>query len=213
MSNGNIPWTKLYVVRHGETRWNYEGRWQGWQDSDLTDKGREQAAAAAECLRDCGATVMFTSDAGRARETARIIGEKIGLLAHPDSAIRERFYGEYEGMTSAEIDAKFPGTRYEAGRDKRETWRPIGGESLLDVTARVMQFIRLLAQEYPGQSVVLVTHAGVLRALDAVSCKSSLDEIWDRVPGNCAIFELEANAQGDLRVVKHFADVGCGDER
>lgn len=200
-------WTRLYVVRHGETRWNHEGRWQGWQDSPLTDKGRLQAQKAADELKDSGATLMFTSDAGRARETAQIIGTTLGLEARADSALRERFYGSYEGMTSGEIDGKFPGTRYEAGRDRRDTWRPIGGESLVEVSARVMAFVRQLATEHPGETVVLVTHAGVLRVLDAVSSGEALDDIWDRVPGNCAIFELEASPSGDLRVISHFAQI------
>lgn len=199
--------TKIYLVRHGETEWNAAGRWQGWKDSNLTELGRQQAAQAGEALRGCGAVAMFTSDAGRAVETARIIGEAIGLQARPDAMLRERFYGEYEGMSSDEIDEKYPNTRYEVGRDRRDTWRPIGGESLVEVTARVMQFIRLVAQQFPGQTVVLVTHAGVLRVIDAVSSKESLEDIWDRVPGNCAIFELDANPEGDLKVVKHFAEI------
>lgn len=200
-------WTKLYVVRHGQTKWNFEGRWQGWQDSPLTDTGKQQAARAADELRNCDAVAMFTSDSGRAMETAEIIGTIVGLHPQPDAALRERFYGEYEGMTSAEIDSKFPGTRYEAGRDRRDTWRPVGGESLVEVTARVMTFIRQLAENFPGQSIILVTHAGVLRVLDAISSRQSLDEIWDRVPGNCAIFELNANPSGDIQVARHFAPI------
>lgn len=204
-------WTKLYVVRHGETRWNHEGRWQGWQDSDLTENGRRQAREAARLLSRCGAQVLYTSDAGRALETATIINETLGAEFHVDSALRERYYGEYEGMTSAEIDGKFPGTRYKAGRDRRDTWRPVGGESLVEVKDRVMVFVRQVAQAHTGQVAVLVTHAGVLRVLDAVSSHESLDEIWDRVPPNCAVFELEANPQGDIRVVNHFAQIEAGE--
>jgi broad specificity phosphatase PhoE len=128
-------WTKLYVVRHGETRWNFEGRWQGWQDSDLTETGRQQARQAAELLGDSGAHVIYSSDAGRAKETAGIINVTVGAEIKLDAALRERFYGEYEGMTSDEIVGKYPGTRYEVGRDRRDTWRPIGGESLVEVSS------------------------------------------------------------------------------
>lgn len=197
-------WTTLYVVRHGETQWNADGRWQGWQDSDLTPLGRQQAAGAGEKLKGRGIGTIYCSDAGRARETARLIGEAIGVTPQPDPALRERFYGEYEGMTSLEIDERFPGTRYEAGRDRRDTWRPIGGESLIEVTARVMTFVRLVAQQHAGEHVALVTHAGVLRVLDGVSSGEVLEDIWDRVPPNCGIFVLEASPQGDLRVKEHF---------
>jgi probable phosphoglycerate mutase len=198
-------WTTLYIVRHGETRWNFEGRWQGWQDSPLTEKGQQQAEKAGQELQGCGAVALFTSDAGRAQQTARIIGQELGLQPQIEQGLRERYYGEYEGMTSAEIDEKFPGTRYEVGRDRRDTWRPIGGESLVEVSARAITTIRQLATSYPGNSLVLITHAGVIRVLDALATHESLEDIWDRVPGNCAIFVLQANPAGDLKIIKHFA--------
>lgn len=197
-------WTRFYVVRHGETVWNHQGRWQGWQDSPLTELGHKQAAGAAEKLKDCGASGVFSSDAGRAVQTASVIGEALGLDVRQDAALRERYYGEYEGMTSAEIDEKFPGTRYEPGRDRRDTWQPIGGETLVDVSSRIMTFLRQAAELHTGESLVVVTHAGVLRVLDALASRESLEDIWHRVPGNCAIFELDGNSSGDLKIVRHF---------
>lgn len=196
--------TTFYFVRHGETRWNYEGRWQGWQDSPLTEKGQEQARAVAERLRNVGATHLVSSDAGRALQTAQAIAAVTGLTPEPTDALRERFYGEYEGMTSDEIEGKFPGTRYAEGRDRRDTWRPIGGETLVEVSNRVRAFVRQAAQSFPGEKIIAVTHAGVLRVLDSLSSGDALDDIWDRVPPNCALFEPQANAAGDLRVVTHF---------
>lgn len=198
--------TRLYVVRHGETVWNFQGRWQGWQDSELTELGQQQAARAAGELQDSGAVALYSSDAGRALQTATIIGEKLGLTAIVDQGFRERYYGEFEGRTSDEIDAQFPGTRYEPGRDLRETWRPVGGETLVEVTARVMASIRMVADEHPGESVIIVTHGGVLRVLDGVASRKPLDEIWDHTPANCAIFVLDANLAGDLKIVQHFAE-------
>lgn len=204
MSDDN--WTTFYFVRHGETIWNFEGRWQGWQDSPLTEKGQEQAAEAARKLQGCGATQLFTSDVGRALQTADIIGEELHLYAQRESLLRERFYGEFEGLTSDEIDAKFPGVRYEAGRDLRDTWRPIGGESLVEVGSRVMTFIRTAAVHYPGKTVVAVTHSGVLRTLDSVASGETMDALWDRVPPNCGILHLQANSAGDVKVINHFCE-------
>lgn len=200
-------WTRLYIVRHGETQWNAEGRWQGWLDSSLTPKGQQQARHAAALLKDVHPQALYCSDAGRARQTAAIIGEAVGLTPIPEAALRERFYGDYEGLTSNEIDERFPGTRYEAGRDRRDTWRPIAGETLVEVSARVIAGLRLLAEQHPGETIIAVTHAGVLRVLDALVTHQSLDDIWDRVPGNCAIFVLEINPGGDLRLVQHFAEL------
>lgn len=198
-------WTRLYFVRHGETEWNSQGRWQGWLDSPLTPTGIRQATGAAEKLKDVAPKAIYSSDAGRALQTARIIGDELGLKPSVTESLRERYYGKYEGLNSEEIDEQFPDTRYVAGRDRRDTWRPIAGESLLEVSARVLAFIRVLSAEYAGQSLICVTHAGVLRVIDAFVSKQSLDEIWDRVPPNCAIFILDANAAGEMRVVQHFA--------
>lgn len=204
MQTDTDTWTTFYFVRHGETVWNAQGRWQGWEDSPLTDVGKQQAAAAAETLKTSGATMLFSSDAGRAKQTAAIIGGSLNLEARAVSELRERLYGEYEGLTSDEIEAKFPGTRYTQGRDLRESWRPIGGETLIEVGARAMTFIRQIAAQSPGATVIAVTHAGVLRVLDGLSCGESLENIWDRVPPNCGIFQVRANAAGDMQVVEHF---------
>lgn len=207
MDNLTDTWTTFYFVRHGETVWNAQGRWQGWEDSPLTDVGKEQAAGAAETLKECGATALFCSDAGRAKQTAGIIGDRLGLQAQPVSELRERLYGQYEGLTSDEIEAKFPGTRYTEGRDLRETWRPLGGETLVEVGARAMTFIRTTAAQMPGATIIAVTHAGVLRVLDGISCGESLEDIWDRVPPNCGIFQVKANSTGDLQVIEHFCNI------
>ena len=192
------------MVRHGETVWNCEGRWQGWQDSPLTERGIGQAQNAAQALKDSGAVAIYCSDAGRARDTARIIGEPLGLTPIPEAAFRERFFGSYEGLTSLEIDAKFPGTRFEFGKELRENWRPVGGESLVEVGARVITALRILAEKYPSQSVIVVTHGGVLRVLDAVATRQPLGDTWDRAPHNCGTLVLDMDAAGDMQLVQHF---------
>lgn len=193
------------MVRHGETRWNCEGRWQGWQDSDLTERGLTQACDVARQLADSGAVAVYSSDAGRARETARKIGEALGLEPHAEAAFRERYFGSYEGLTSLEIDDKYPGTRFEFGSESRENWRPAGGgETLVEVGARVLSGLRILADKFDGESVIVVTHGGVLRVLDSIASRQTLAETWDRVPHNCAVLVLDVNAAGDLKLVRHF---------
>lgn len=196
--------TTIYFIRHGETVWNAEGRWQGWQDSPLTEKGEQQAAAAAEELRELGITHIYASDAGRAKRTAEIIGDTLTLRPWLVSELRERYYGDFEGLTSQEISERFPGTMFDETRDRRDTWRPVKGETLVEVGARVLTFIRQAARKHPGGTIAAVTHAGVLRVLDGLSCGQPLEEIWERVPPNCAIFALKVNTAGDLQVVRHF---------
>ncbi len=200
----NETFTTIYFIRHGQTVWNAEGRWQGWQDSPLTKKGEQQAAAAAEELVDLGITHIYASDAGRAKKTAEIIGDRLTLKPSLVSELRERFYGDFEGQTTQEISDQFPGTMFDESRDRRDTWRPPGGETLVEVGARVLTFIRQAAVKHPGGTIAAVTHAGVLRVLDGLSCGQPLDEIWDRVPPNCAIFGLKVNSAGNVNVARHF---------
>jgi broad specificity phosphatase PhoE len=89
----------LLLVRHGETDWNRDGRWQGGSDTRLNDLGREQARALAERL-DGSIDVLYSSDLARARETAEIVAAKLGLEVHVDPRLRERSFGSWEGRTT-----------------------------------------------------------------------------------------------------------------
>jgi probable phosphoglycerate mutase len=206
MNGSGTSWTEFVVVRHGQTRWNAEGRWQGWLDSPLTELGIEQAQAAADALRGVEMDAAYSSDAGRAMATAQIICEPHHLMVQATEALRERFYGEYEGLNSEEIEARFPGTRYTEGRDTRDGWRPPGGETLIEVAERVSAFLRELAALHGGQRVLLVAHSGVLRVLDMLSSGQRLEEIWDRAPTNACIFTLRGNLAGELQIVRHFCE-------
>lgn len=199
--------TTFIIVRHGQTVWNAEGRWQGWLDSDLTATGREQATEAAAQLKEYHIDAAYSSDSGRAIETARVIAELHSLQVRPAKELRERFYGEFEGLNTEEIEARFPGTRYEEGRDLRATWRPPGGETLEEVRDRVISFIRELVQKHPGETVLLATHSGVVRVVDSISTGETLEDIWNRAPGNACIFILQADHAANFRVVRHFCTI------
>lgn len=148
--------TRLLLVRHGESEWNAVGRWQGWADPSLTELGRRQAAAAARSVGAVDAVVA--SDLARAAETAAIIAGELGVgPVVVDAALRERAAGPWTGMTRAEIEAQYPGWLAE-GR------RPDGYETDEQVLARVVP--ALLALEGAGAAVLVVTHGGVIGAVD-----------------------------------------------
>jgi broad specificity phosphatase PhoE len=193
------------VVRHGETAWNAGGQWQGWLDSPLTERGIQQARMAAEEIASLPVSAVFSSDAGRALDTARLIATHHGIEARAVVALRERNYGDYEGLTSAEIDVRFPGSRFELGRgETRETWRPPAGESMDEVRARLVPYLQELAETHAGKTVVLVTHSGIVRVLDGLARRQSLDEIWDRKPPNCCVYVVELRPGPELLVLKDF---------
>jgi probable phosphoglycerate mutase len=125
----------LYLLRHGETAWNLDRRMQGSKDSDLTERGRAQAAAmgralAAELAREPGPTVFLRSPLGRTRETALIVGRALGLEPadwRDDPRLVELGYGTWEGSTGPEIETGYPGAMAQWRADP-EGFCPPGGE-------------------------------------------------------------------------------------
>jgi broad specificity phosphatase PhoE len=196
--------TILVFVRHGQTDWNSQGRWQGWLNSPLTEAGVEQARAAAEELRGMKLDLAHCSDSGRAVETARIIAEPHGLQLHMTESLRERFFGAYEGLNSAEIAESLPGTRFAEEKHTRDNYRPPGGETMVEVRDRVERCLRSLVAKNPGKTILLVTHSGVVRAVDSLRARKSFEDLWDRVPCNGCIFILRATQDGRFLTIRDF---------
>jgi glucosyl-3-phosphoglycerate phosphatase len=151
----------LLIIRHGESEWNVEERWQGWLDAPLTARGRQQARDRADALLGAGfePAVVHCSDLGRARTTAEIIAEVLGVRVRPDPGWRERGGGEWEGSTGDEIDERWPGLR-DAWR-RGELTAPPGGEEDPAVLTRFDEAIAGALE--PGTPALVVTHHGVLR--------------------------------------------------
>ena len=154
---------RILLVRHGESIWNAEGRWQGAANPPLSDAGRAQARALAEAAQDAGIDSLVSSDLDRARETAQIVA---GVLALAEPAIdagwRERDVGDISGHTRDEIEAKWPGLLEQWRRGELESMP--GGER--DITARVVAALERVAYEHPGACTLVATHGGVIGALD-----------------------------------------------
>lgn len=160
------PVTRLALVRHGQSTWNAHGRWQGQADPPLSPLGEEQAAEAGERLRDTGITGVVTSDLVRARRTGEIVASALGVepvLVCPD--LREYDVGEWSGLTKPEIEARWPGQQQEWFRGRLPTTP--GGEGRAHFDRRVMDAVlRVAADSEPGAVLVVITHGGVIRALE-----------------------------------------------
>mgnify|MGYP000918913880 FL=1 len=120
--------TELWLVRHGQTDWNVEGRYQGQANPPLNATGLEQAACAAETLAGRTYTAIYTSDLQRARVTAEIIGRRLGMDVLVDPRLREVNQGAWEGMLSTEIQAHYAGEWAARQRDRLHFRPPGGGE-------------------------------------------------------------------------------------
>jgi probable phosphoglycerate mutase len=155
--------TLLYLVRHGETDWNREGRWQGHYDHPLSTEGRAQAAAAAKRLAREHITQVHGSDLKRAAQTAQLIGEVCALEVRVDRALREVDVGNWSGLTQAEAKERFP-EGYARRRAGGTGW--VGGESYEEMAGRVRGYVgRLLDSARGSDRIALVCHSGVIRVL------------------------------------------------
>jgi probable phosphoglycerate mutase len=153
--------TRVLLVRHGQSEWNADGRWQGQADPPLTDLGRAQAHHAARALGTVDAIVA--SDLQRAAETAAILSGELGvgpLVVDPD--LRERDAGEWSGLTRAQIDRDWPGYLTD-GPDRR---RPPGWEPDEVLLARATAALVRIHELVPGGEAIVVTHGGLIYVLE-----------------------------------------------
>ena len=150
--------TRVLMVRHGQSEWNAVGRWQGQADPSLTDLGRLQAREAARALGTVDA--VWASDLRRAVETAMIVADLLGVgPVVLDPELRERDAGEFSGLTPPEIEQRYPGY-LDDGR------RPPGWEADQALVERGLRALRGIAAEVPGGDVLVVTHGGLVYALE-----------------------------------------------
>jgi 2,3-bisphosphoglycerate-dependent phosphoglycerate mutase len=156
--------TRFIIVRHGETAWNVEGREMGHQDSPLTSLGNFQARKLAERLASVEFGALYSSDLGRAVETARTLADECKCEVIFDPRLRERNMGIFEGLTRSEMESRFP--------EERAAYRKAGssyvipkGESADQRIGRALQCFDELAVRHKGGTVVVVTHGGILMGL------------------------------------------------
>jgi len=196
---------RLVMLRHGQTEYNAGSRMQGQLDTELTDLGREQAAAAAEVLAKRQPLVIVSSDLRRALDTAVALGERSGQPVLVDTRLRETHLGDWQGMTHLEVDAAAPGARL-AWRDNAR-WAPHRGESRVDVAARSMPLLAELvadqtewgsdqAGDAPERPVVLVAHGGLIAALTAAMLALPVDN-WPVLGGmgNASWVQLSGHSE------------------
>jgi probable phosphoglycerate mutase len=193
----------LVMLRHGQTEYNAGSRMQGQLDTDLSDLGREQAAAAAEVLAKRQPLTIVSSDLRRALDTAVALGERSGLPVLVDTRLRETHLGDWQGLTHLEVDDAAPGARLAWRENAR--WAPHGGESRVDVAARSMPLLAELIVEQsewgvdePERPVVLVAHGGLIAALTAALLGIPVDN-WPILGGmgNASWVQLSGHSETD----------------
>ena len=187
---------RLYLVRHGETKWNAQGRLQGHADVGLSEKGQRQAEAVARRLDGVSFHAAYSSDLSRTAETARIIlaQKKITLNAIPQ--LRERHYGVFEGLTAAERQDRYP-DMFAASLSHDLDFAPTDGESLVQVGARMAAFVADLRNHHLEETVLIAGHGGTLRCTLPALLNLPLNALWRLAMDNCSLSIVDTYPESD----------------
>jgi probable phosphoglycerate mutase len=187
--DGELDLSGVLLARHGETDDNREPiRVQGFRDTPLNSTGRRQAAALAERLAGGGIAALWCSDLSRARETAEIVGERLGLEPRPDERLREAHRGRWEGKRFVDIAREEP-ELYRAWRAAGPGFRFPDGESLLEQQERVLAAVRDI---HAGSRLpsLAVCHGGSIRVMLCLRDPRGLDAFHDFEVPNTAVVEM-----------------------
>ncbi len=180
----------LWLVRHGQTDWNQEGRYQGQLDLPLNRAGLEEARRLAAILAQRPLVAIYSSDLLRARQTAEILARASGAPLILEARLREVALGEWEGQLFSDIRARYPAEIHARQLHPLHS-RPPGGETLWEVWQRVKSAVDEIAARHPAQEVAIVAHGLSLAALIAYQEDHDLSQAFKRIPENGTPIRIE----------------------
>lgn len=183
--------THILLIRHGQTVWNQEVRFRGQTDIPLDETGQRQAAKTAEYVAArWSLQAVYASPMRRAVQTAQAIAEAQGLQAQPLDGLLDIHFGEWQGLTVAEVRERYPDL-LRAWWTAPHTVRFPGGESLDDVRARATAALRWVVEHHPDQTVALVAHTVVNRILLCAILDLGNEYFWHWDQRTCAVNWIE----------------------
>jgi len=181
---------RLFAVRHGETAWSRERRFAGALDVPLAQEGLRQCEAVAAALGGKPVAAVYASPLERARASAEVIAKPHRLEVGIEPDFREMAFGEWEGLTRDDVAARFP-EAYERWRTAPHRLVLPGGERLTDVALRVKNAVDKLLGTHAGETVVLVSHAVVLRLIVLRALGLGPERLWTVDASPAGITEIE----------------------
>jgi len=203
--------TRVYLVRHGATQLSAENRFAGSVGVDLSDEGRAQVRRLAERLAGDDLAAIYASPLSRTVETAEILARPHGLAPIREDGLREISHGRWEGLTRAEVEARFPG-EYETWEADPLTFAPVDGETGLAVLARALPVLRRIVVSHGGATVLVVSHKATIRlvlaSLLGFDARGYRDRL-DQSPACLNVVEFRDASRARLMTfndVSHYAD-------
>ena len=168
---------KLYIIRHGQTQWNIERRLQGWNNSELTQKGIKDARNLAERLKDIDFTHIFSSNQKRAVETAQILRKDRDIDIVEEDGLKEIGFGKWEGMEMEDLLNQYR-DEFDIFLNKPHLYKPtLGGESYQDIFKRVGSSLEEIL-ETKGGDILIVSHGVTIKVLTAIIKDIPIDGIY-----------------------------------
>lgn len=170
---------KLYITRHGETLWNREKKMQGWQNSNLTKKGIEDAIKLGERLKDIEFSKIYSSPLGRALDTANYIKGNRDIEIETHEGLKEMGFGLWEGVANEKVLKLYKEEHYNYW-NKPDLYKANEGESfeeLFDRVDRVLKYI--IEANNLGENILIVSHAIAIKAIYAIIQDCKLENFWD----------------------------------
>ena len=187
----------IYIVRHGQTEWNLLGKTQGHGNSDLTPKGIEQAELLADSMTKYPIDYIYSSDLGRAYQTAEIIRNKLNIEVEKTEALREMNFGTWEGRIIKDIIEEDP-ELYKMWRNEPHIAKIPQGETLSQIKERTDAFIKEINEKYDGKHIVLVTHSLCARIMLLSFLDSDVKNIYRINQANTALNIIELRDYGPV---------------
>lgn len=187
------------LVRHGQTAWNAQKRFMGQLDIPLDETGRAQVAALGNRLKDEHVDMIYASDLSRAWDTALAIQSRLASRADvkPESRLREMDFGNWQGLTYAEIQERDPQNLAHWEEDRLHH-APPNGETLLAFSERVVSAYREWCTAHAEQKILLVGHGGSLQLLLAHALGLSPDKFWQLQLSNASMTDLRVYDSGAI---------------
>ena len=187
---------RLYIVRHGQSNWNVSQRLQGQEDIGLSDLGNAQAQRVAQRLAVANLTHVFSSDLIRTKHTARPVAETHRVAVQEHAALRERHFGDWQGLEWNTLVARFPGE-----------WEPVfrgidghapGGESYREMYFRCGTFLAEIAADPAVERAAIFTHGGPVRSLIGNLLGIRPEDVWRFRADNCGITVIDTSPEGAI---------------
>lgn len=201
---------KVYLIRHGETEYNRDGKLQGDSDVPLSDRGKTQAEVLAARLKDEFSrngekvSAIYSSNLRRTLDTARAIGERLGLVPQPVRELREIDLGSWEGKTPQEISAEKDIAFFEEWKKDPTRMRAPGGENLADVESRVIpKFDEIKKNHEKEDAIIIVSHGGSIGVILSHILRMDLKEALKIRQDNTALNLIDVRGDGEYILVQN----------